>query len=167
MGRGTSTFDGISIAWSIVEHLYKPQDGPKVLFATHYFELTELPQTFNGIKNFNISAKEWTNSSGKTEVVFLHKIVSGPADKSYGIHVAQLAGLPDSCIKRSREILNDLESKNYIEVKDKEKDVTPMLPIFSSHPVIDEIKMADPDNLTPIKALSLVAEWKKRLNGNK
>jgi len=176
VGRGTSTFDGISIAWAIVEYLYKPapkgdeeksEPGPKVLFATHYFELTELPQTFNGIRNFNVSAKEWTNSSGKTEVVFLHKIVPGPADKSYGIHVAQLAGLPDSCIERSKEILRELESKNYIEVKNTKRDVTPMLPIFSSHPVIDEIKMADPDNLTPIKALSLVAEWKKRLNGNK
>ena len=174
VGRGTSTFDGISIAWAIVEYLYKPapkndmekaQPGPKVLFATHYFELTELPQTFNGIRNFNVSAKEWTNSEGKTEVVFLHKIVQGPADKSYGIHVAQLAGLPDACIERSKEILRELESKNYIEVKQPEKDVTPMLPIFSSHPVMDEIKMADPDNLTPIKALSLIAEWKKRLNG--
>lgn len=176
VGRGTSTFDGISIAWAIVEHLYKPaakdmaekqKGGPKVLFATHYFELTDLPQTFNGIRNFNVAVKEWTDSSGKTKVVFLHKIVPGPADKSYGIHVAQLAGLPDSCIERAKEILRELESKNYIEVKNTAKDVTPMLPIFSSHPVIDEIKISDPDNLTPIKALSLIAEWKKRLNNNK
>ena len=163
VGRGTSTFDGISIAWAVVEYLYRASGGPKILFATHYFELTELAEKFSGIKNFNISVKEWTNSAGKTEVVFLHKISPGPADKSYGIHVAQLAGLPDASIKRAKEILHILETKGNIEVESGEENITPMLPIFSEHPVLDEIKLCEPDNLSPLLALNTIIEWKKRL----
>ncbi|MFA6434047.1 MAG: DNA mismatch repair protein MutS [Elusimicrobiales bacterium] len=163
VGRGTSTFDGISIAWAVVEHLHKASGGPKVLFATHYFELTELAEKFPGIRNFNISVKEWTNSAGKTEVVFLHKISAGPADKSYGIHVAQLAGLPDAAIRRAKEILHVLETKGNIEVKGGTEDTAPMLPIFSEHPVLDEIKLCEPDNLTPLQALNTLIGWKKRL----
>ena len=163
VGRGTSTFDGISIAWAVVEHLYKPEGGPKVLFATHYFELTELAEKFDGIKNCNIAVKEWTNALGKTEVVFLHKIGQGPADKSYGIHVAQLAGLPESAIARAREILHILETKGNIQVASNFEEQTPLLPIFSSHPVLDEVKMCDTDNLTPLQALAVIADWKKRL----
>jgi DNA mismatch repair protein MutS len=163
VGRGTSTFDGISIAWAVVEHLYRPEGGPKVLFATHYFELTELAEKFSGIKNCNISVKEWTNALGKTEVVFLHKISAGPADKSYGIHVAQLAGLPDSAIQRAREILQTLETKGNIQVDSKDENQTPLLPIFSTHPVLDEVKMCDTDNMTPLAALAAISDWKKRL----
>ena len=163
VGRGTSTFDGISIAWAVVEHLYKPEGGPKVLFATHYFELTELAEKFSGIKNCNISVKEWTNALGKTEVVFLHKIGPGPADKSYGIHVAQLAGLPDSAIQRAREILRTLETKGNIQVAASDENQTPLFPIFSSHPVLDEVKMCDTDNMTPLSALAAISDWKKRL----
>lgn len=163
VGRGTSTFDGISIAWAVVEYLYKPEGGPKVLFATHYFELTELAEKFSGIKNFNVSVKEWTNSIGKTEVVFLHKIAAGQADKSYGIHVAQLAGLPDSSIKRAKEILRVLETKGNIEVEGGDEQTAPLLPIFSEHPVLDEIKLCEPDKMSPIQALHTVMEWKKRL----
>lgn len=163
VGRGTSTFDGISIAWAVVEHLYSPEGGPKVLFATHYFELTELAEKFAGIKNCNIAVKEWTNAQGRTEVVFLHRISSGPADKSYGIHVAQLAGLPESAISRAREILHTLETKGNIQVDSSDENQTPLLPIFSGHPVLDELKMCDPDNMTPIQALAAVTEWKKRV----
>jgi DNA mismatch repair protein MutS len=163
VGRGTSTFDGISIAWAVVEHLYKAEGGPRVLFATHYFELTELPERFAGIKNFNISVKEWTNAVGKTEVVFLHKISPGPADKSYGIHVAQLAGLPDAAIQRAREILHTLETKGEIQVDSPEAEQTPLLPIFSGHPVLDELKMCDTDNMTPMQALAAITDWKKRM----
>ena len=163
VGRGTSTFDGISIAWAVVEYLYKAAGGPKVLFATHYFELTELAEKFPGIKNCNVSVKEWTNSAGKTEVVFLHKISPGPADKSYGIHVAQLAGLPDAAIRRAKEILHVLETKGNIEVADSEENVTPLLPIFSGHPVLDEIKLCEPDGMSPLQALNTIIEWKKRL----
>ncbi len=110
VGRGTSTYDGISIAWSAVEYLSKARDnegiGPKVLFATHYFELTELEGKLSGVKNYNVSVKEWEG-----EVVFLHKIVSGGADRSYGIHVAKLAGLPSEVIDRAYGILSSLERK--------------------------------------------------------
>ncbi|HAH32757.1 MAG TPA: DNA mismatch repair protein MutS [Elusimicrobia bacterium] len=164
VGRGTSTFDGISIAWAVVERLYKPEGGPKVLFATHYFELTELADKFAGIKNFNIAVKEWTNAAGKTAVVFLHKISHGPADKSYGIHVAQLAGLPDAAIQRAREILRVLETKGNIQAGSAEDNAAPLLPIFSNHPVLDEIKMCDPKNMTPMQALQAVEDWKKRLD---
>lgn len=164
VGRGTSTFDGISIAWAVVEDLYRGGRGPRVLFATHYFELTELADRFKGIHNCNISVKEWTNSAGKTEVVFLHKINKGPADKSYGIHVARLAGLPDSAIERAREILSTLQRKGRIEVENSDYNDAPLLPMFSQHPVLDEIKMTDPDSLTPLQALTLVAEWKKKIS---
>jgi len=161
VGRGTSTFDGISIAWAVVEYLYKNGKGPKVLFATHYFELTELANKYPGIKNFNIAVKEWTNSKGKTEVVFLHKIMSGAADKSYGIHVAQLAGLPQSCIERAKEILYDLENKT---IKTQTKTQEPELfPLFSGHPVLDELKMIDTENITPIQALNILNELKKKI----
>ena len=163
VGRGTSTFDGISIAWAVVEHHYRPEGGPKVLFATHYFELTELAEKFAGIRNCNIAVKEWTNTLGKTEVVFLHKINSGPADKSYGIHVAQLAGLPDAAIRRAREILQTLETKGDIRVEAADENRTPLLPIFSGHPVLDEIKMCDTDNMTPLAALQAVSDWKRRI----
>ncbi len=163
VGRGTSTFDGISIAWAVVEHLYKPEGGPKVLFATHYFELTELAEKFSGIRNCNISVKEWTNAVGKTEVVFLHKISKGPADKSYGIHVAQLAGLPESALARAREILLTLETKGNIQVDSSEGNQTPLFPIFSGHPVLDELKTSDTDNMTPLQALTAITDWKKRL----
>lgn len=161
VGRGTSTFDGISIAWAVIEHLYKDGNGPKVLFATHYFEITELASKYEGIKNFNISVKEWTNSKGKTEVVFLHKIVPGPADKSYGIHVAELAGLPQSCIKRAKEILYDLENRNIKVSSSKEEQQ--LFPIFSAHPVLNEIQSLDIENITPIQALTILSELKKKV----
>jgi DNA mismatch repair protein MutS len=163
VGRGTSTFDGISIAWAVVEHLYKAEGGPKVLFATHYFELTELAEKFSGVKNCNIAVKEWTNALGKTEVVFLHKIANGPADKSYGIHVAQLAGLPESAINRAREILHTLETKGNIKVESSDENQTPLFPLFSGHPVLDEVKQCDADNMTPLQALSAITDWKRRL----
>jgi DNA mismatch repair protein MutS len=103
IGRGTSTFDGLSLAWSIVEHLHN-QIGAKTLFATHYHELTELAGRLSRLKNFNVAVREWND-----QVVFLHKIVEGGADKSYGIQVARLAGVPRPVIERSKEILRNLE----------------------------------------------------------
>jgi DNA mismatch repair protein MutS len=103
IGRGTSTFDGLSLAWSIVEHLHN-QIGAKTLFATHYHELTELAGRLPRLKNFNVAVREWND-----QVVFLHKIVEGGADKSYGIQVARLAGVPKPVIERSKEILRNLE----------------------------------------------------------
>lgn len=114
VGRGTSTYDGISIAWATVEYLVRKDKvtpsspGPKVLFATHFFELTELADIFPGIKNFNVSIHEW-----KDKIIFLYKIVPGSSDRSYGIHVAKLAGLPDKVITRATELLSELEKKGY------------------------------------------------------
>jgi len=104
IGRGTSTFDGLSIAWSVAEHLHD-QVGARTLFATHYHELTDLERTRTGVRNLNVAVREWND-----EIVFLRKIVEGRADQSYGIQVARLAGLPTSVIKRAKEILNNLET---------------------------------------------------------
>ena len=103
IGRGTSTFDGLSLAWSIVEHLHNAV-GAKTLFATHYHELTELAQRMPRLKNFNVAVREWRDS-----IVFLRKIVEGGTDKSYGIHVARLAGVPQEVIERAKQILVNLE----------------------------------------------------------
>ncbi len=108
IGRGTSTFDGISIAWAVVEFLH--EKGFRTLFATHYFELTELAQTLPRVKNYNVLVREWQD-----KIVFLRKVAPGIADKSYGIHVAKLAGLPLSIIERSQQILDDLETNSYRE----------------------------------------------------
>ncbi|SVC87936.1 uncharacterized protein METZ01_LOCUS340790, partial [marine metagenome] len=113
IGRGTSTFDGISIAWSIVEYLHGDdiKGGPKTLFATHYHELTDLALVLKGVKNFNVQVKEWND-----EIIFLRKIVLGGTDKSYGIQVARLAGLPDKVLHRAREVLFNLEKSEFDEV---------------------------------------------------
>lgn len=108
VGRGTSTFDGISIAWAVVEFLH--EKGLRALFATHYFELTQLAQTLPRVKNFNVLVREWQD-----KIVFLRKVLPGSADKSYGIHVAKLAGLPPTVIDRARKILDDLEANTYRE----------------------------------------------------
>jgi DNA mismatch repair protein MutS len=103
IGRGTSTFDGLSIAWSVAEHLHR-EVGAKTLFATHYHELTELAQTLTRVQNYNVAVREWHD-----QVIFLHKILPGSADKSYGIQVARLAGLPKEVIERAKEVLANLE----------------------------------------------------------
>jgi DNA mismatch repair protein MutS len=106
IGRGTSTFDGISLAWSIVEYLHE-RIGCRTFFATHYHELTALAERFERINNLNVAVREWND-----EIVFLHKIVPGSADRSYGIHVARLAGVPKEVVKRADEILADLEQES-------------------------------------------------------
>ncbi len=161
VGRGTSTFDGISIAWAIVEYLYKPHGGPKVLFATHYFELTDLDNKYEGVCNYHVEAKEYKDSEGKSKLAFLYQILPGAADRSYGIHVAEIAGLPAACILRARKVLKDLEAKKGAKISAKEKDMVKDL--FSS-PIVEEIKLADPNKLSPLAALQLICEWKKRIN---
>jgi DNA mismatch repair protein MutS len=161
VGRGTSTFDGISIAWAIVEYLYKPAGGAKVLFATHYFELVDLAAKYERVKNYHVEAKEYQTEKGESKLAFLYRILSGAADQSYGIHVAELAGLPPACTLRARKVLKDLEAKKGAKISVKERDMVNDL--FSS-PIVEEIKMADPDKLTPMQALGLICEWKKRIN---
>lgn len=164
IGRGTSTFDGIAIAWAVLEHLNRgwagngegPR-GPRVLFATHLFELTKLAELLPGVANANVEAREWTNADGHTDVVFLHKISPGPADRSFGIHVAKLAGLPEACLRRAREILAELEGES------KSRAAEPELPLFEENPVLHELRLLDVNGLTPVEALQKVAEWKKKI----
>jgi DNA mismatch repair protein MutS len=178
VGRGTSTFDGISIAWAVLEHLHasyaaegadkdesKPR-GPRTLFATHYFELTELSKSLVGVVNANVEVKEWRNGEGHTEVVFLHKIGVGPADRSYGIHVAALAGLPASLIARAGQILSSLENESAsgrLAGKSAGEAPAPELPLFEENPVLRTLKLLNPDTMTPIDALSALVALKKKL----
>ena len=104
VGRGTSTFDGVALAWAATEHIAR-RIGCRTLFATHYHELTELSEVLEGVANFNVAVREWQD-----QVVFLHKIVAGGTDKSYGVHVARLAGVPPEVVDRARAILADLEA---------------------------------------------------------
>ncbi|ACC97776.1 DNA mismatch repair protein MutS [Elusimicrobium minutum Pei191] len=162
VGRGTSTFDGISIAWAITEFLYKPHGGgAKVLFATHYFELTDLENKYKGIKNFHAEVQEYKDADGQSKIAFLYKIKEGAGDKSYGIHVGELAGLPATVIVRAKKVIKDLEAKKGTSVSKKEDDIVGDL--FSS-PIVEEIKLVNTDAVTPMQALQMILEWKKRIN---
>ena len=165
VGRGTSTFDGMSIARAIVEYTSSKKIGAKTLFATHYHELTSMEEEFDGIVNYNIAAKKRGDN-----ITFLRKIVRGSTDDSYGIEVANLAGLPREVIKRAKEILASVEesAKNLRlsdrEIKVEEKDDT--LITFDdciNDSVIQEIKNTDINTLSPYECMSLVFDWKKRL----
>jgi DNA mismatch repair protein MutS len=173
LGRGTSTYDGISIAWAIIEYIHEhPVNGAKTLFATHYHELNEMEKSFKRIKNYNISVKEVDN-----KVIFLRKLIPGGTEHSFGIHVARMAGMPKSIVKRSEEILRQLESDN--RQKDlKEKAVQKIASTADGYqlsffqlddPVLshvrDEIKNLDVNNLTPMEALNKLNEIRKIIIG--
>ena len=166
IGRGTSTYDGISLAWSITEYLHDVI-GCRTLFATHYHELTQLAETLKQCVNWNVAVKEEAD-----DIIFLHKIVPGSADKSYGIHVAQLAGVPRTVLDRAKVILQTLESDH---VDDTGKTKVPERPtkqrreqqrtLFApeEHPVMDELRHLDVNNLTPLAALQELNRLKERL----
>lgn len=169
IGRGTSTFDGISIAWAVAEYLHNhPRIGAKTLFATHYHELTELALTLPGVKNYNISVREWQD-----EIIFLRKIIEGASDKSYGIQVARLAGLPRQVIERAKEILTNLEKNEFTTqgepklalrgTSQKKSRKKSQLSLFDDYgyPLVEEIKKLDLEKLTPLEALNLLYKWKK------
>ena len=172
LGRGTSTYDGISIAWAIVEHIHEhPKAKARTLFATHYHELNEMEKSFKRIKNYNVSVKEM---DGK--VIFLRKLEKGGSEHSFGIHVAKLAGMPKSIVKRANTILNQLEtdnrqqgiSKPTAEIATKREGM--QLSFFQlDDPVLsqvrDEILHIDVDNLTPLEALNKLNEIKKIVRG--
>ncbi|WP_407946999.1 DNA mismatch repair protein MutS [Parabacteroides sp. PH5-16] len=174
LGRGTSTYDGISIAWAIVEYIHEHSVmRPKTLFATHYHELNEMERSFKRIKNYNVSVKEVNN-----KVVFLRKLVPGGSEHSFGIHVAKMAGMPKSIVKRANEILKQLESDNRQGGGIAAKPVKEIAsggegfqlnffqlddPVLSQ--VRDEIKNMDVNNLTPIEALNKLSEIKKIIQG--
>jgi DNA mismatch repair protein MutS len=174
IGRGTSTFDGLSLAWAVVEELARRQGGIRTLFATHYHELTALEGDIPQIRNLNIAVKEW-----KGEIIFLRRLVPGPADRSYGIEVARLAGVPMSVVQRAREILDHLERSSKRQHGQAVREITtrePMLPGLvpeqpaagetespppSVHPIVRELRAMNIDGLTPLEALTLLNKWKQ------
>ena len=180
IGRGTSTYDGLSLAWAVVEHLHN-QIGCRTLFATHYHELTDLAEVLDGVANFNVAVREWEG-----EVVFLHQIIGGAADQSYGIHVAQLAGVPREVNERAKQILAELESEGGRRNAqsgqplagvpthriDPSQQPAPLngqslqLTLFDTadHPLLDTIRCTDLNSLTPLEVQQLVREWQEQLS---
>ncbi|MBU1662847.1 MAG: DNA mismatch repair protein MutS, partial [Chloroflexi bacterium] len=158
IGRGTSTYDGVSIAWAVVEYVHNhPGLRAKTLFATHYHELTQLSELLPGVHNYNVAVSE-----ADGEVVFLHTIVPGGADRSYGIHVAQLAGMPRPVVQRADEILRQLEASSGRAVK-IDPNVPQQLNLFpETNPLVDELESLDLNTLSPIEALNRLYEWRKR-----
>ncbi|HXX28403.1 MAG TPA: DNA mismatch repair protein MutS [Terriglobales bacterium] len=164
VGRGTATYDGLAIAWAVIEYVHACTRA-KTLFATHYFELTELADRLSGVKNYHVSVKETNNG-----IVFLRKVELGAADRSYGIEVAKLAGLPGAVVERAREVLAEHETAGQ-RVTDQlakdELDPRPptQLTIFTalSQPVVEQLREVDLNHLTPLEALNLLAELKRQL----
>jgi DNA mismatch repair protein MutS len=155
VGRGTSTYDGLSIAWSVIEYLNSIPEKPMVLFATHYHELTELEEYYKTVTNYNVSVKETEN-----QVIFLRNVKKGSSDRSYGIEVARLAGLPYSVIKRAKDLLADLRDDDRVTRKHPPK--TKQASLFQTeHTLIEKIKKINPDNMTPKEAHNYLYELKK------
>ena len=173
VGRGTSTFDGLSIAWAVAEYLHDAETlGARTLFATHYHQLLELAATRKGVKNYNIAVREWGD-----KIIFLRKIMAGGASRSYGIQVAQIAGLPDQVIGRAKEILKNLESgeldrSGRPRLSRQRKGVRepnsfqPQLNLFMTdeEAIVEELRDLDPMSLSPLEALNRLCAWKERLN---
>lgn len=158
IGRGTSTYDGVSIAWAVIEFIHNhPHLRAKTLFATHYHELTQLADLLPGVRNYNVAVSE-----ADDKVVFLHKIVPGGADRSYGIHVAQLAGLPAPVIQRATEIMAELEKTSGRAVKINPHAAQQAALFPESSPILDELKEIDVNSLSPIEALNKLFEWQRR-----
>lgn len=165
MGRGTSTFDGVSIAWAVAEYLVK-QVKAKTLFATHYHELTQLSEQLSGVVNMHVRVKEYGG-----DVIFLHQVAPGAAEGSYGVHVAKLAGLPNVVVKEAEDLLERILSANPLENMDDSKPnkrgprVIQQLALFSAdeHPVIQELSQLDVNSLTPMQALEYLSKLKDKL----
>ena len=171
VGRGTSTFDGLSIAWAVAEYLHDaPHLGARTLFATHYHQLTDLPLTKDGVKNYNIAVKEWGD-----RIIFLRKIVEGGTNRSYGIQVARIAGVPDEVVARAREVLKNLEKGELDEIgmprlargRKAARNGGGQLPLFidEEQAIVGEMRELDLNALTPLDAMNLVGAWKERLGG--
>ena len=158
IGRGTSTYDGISIAWAVVEYLHNhPERRARTLFATHYHELTELAERLPGVRNVNLAVKE---EEGR--VIFLHKVVPGGADRSYGIHVAQLAGVPRPVINRAQELLEGLESGKFRPGTPAPEPYQPVL-FADEHPVVEELRRLDISQMTPLEAINKLYELQRKV----
>jgi DNA mismatch repair protein MutS len=158
IGRGTSTYDGLSIAWAVAEFIHNhPELGTKTLFATHYHELVDLAGILPRVKNFNVAVAEEGD-----KVIFLHKIVPGGTDRSYGIHVAQVAGLPKSVIVRAQEVLADLESQSSKKSKIPRRQAALQIPLFSKDSLLaEEIARLDVDSMSPLGAITKLYELKR------
>ena len=163
IGRGTSTYDGLSIAWAVVEFIHNhPELGAKTLFATHYHELVDLADILPRVKNFNVMVAEEGN-----RVVFLHRIAPGGTDRSYGIHVAQLAGLPRSVIARAQEVLDELESHPSGKGRVSHRKMSLQIPLFSQDSIlVDEIGRLDIDSMSPLEAITKLYELKRMVRRN-
>jgi len=172
VGRGTATFDGLSLAWAIVEHLHdRAEHAALVLFATHYHELTELARALPILINRSMAVKEWRGS-----ILFLHRVTDGPADRSYGIHVAELAGVPDEVCRRAEQILSNLERHELnvtgdaviAQPLDGSAERTRQLELFRppTDDLVNELRSIDIEALTPIEALNLLADLKKKSEGD-
>ena len=160
IGRGTSTYDGVAIAWAVAEHLHR-KIGAKTLFATHYHELIDLPAEQKGMKNFNIAVKEWND-----QIIFLRKLVEGGTDKSYGVEVAKLADMPKGVIARAKEVLQELEQKHLTGNTSQLGLFTTRNQVsndYASHPVLETLHSIDPNALTPLEALNLLHDLKSKL----
>jgi DNA mismatch repair protein MutS len=163
VGRGTATFDGLSLAWAIIEYLHDhPNRSGITLFATHYHEVTDLAKTKSRVANFNVAVKEWND-----QIIFLRKVVPGSADKSYGIQVARLAGIPESVTNRAREILNTLERKERDVVAETSGVRSNQLSLFDTRErdVVDALRVLQPDAMTPLQALNELQRLKEKLTG--
>ncbi|NIP60211.1 MAG: DNA mismatch repair protein MutS, partial [Gemmatimonadetes bacterium] len=167
IGRGTSTYDGVSIAWAVTEHIHE-RIGAKTIFATHYHELTQLGDLLDGVKNLNVSVREVGD-----EIVFLRRLEEGGADRSYGIQVGRLAGLPGDVVARARELLAELEGSHsgggeglgrHGAHRPASEAPPDQLPLFGppEHPVVRELREVEPERMTPLEALNLLAELRRR-----
>jgi DNA mismatch repair protein MutS len=160
IGRGTSTYDGVAIAWAVTEHLHD-RVGCKTMFATHYHELMQLPERLAHARNLNVAVRE----TGGT-VVFLHRLEPGGTDRSYGVHVAQLAGLPDAVVGRARQVLHQLEGEHRVVPGAAAAEDDPaQLALFAgsaTDPTLEELRAIDLDQLTPLEALNRLAELQRK-----
>jgi DNA mismatch repair protein MutS len=159
IGRGTSTFDGLAIAWAVAEYLHERRPGAKVLFATHYHELTRLAAELPRVRNVHVAVREW-----RDEIVFLHTVAPGGTDRSYGIHVARLAGLPDEVVSRARALLREFEQAAPAPAPPAGSDAG-QLALFPAtpHPVLEALAGLDPDAMTPLEALTTLHALRRRL----
>jgi DNA mismatch repair protein MutS len=170
IGRGTSTYDGLALAWAVVEHLHE-RIGCRTLFATHYHELTDLERSLSGVRNLNVAVREWQD-----EVIFLHQIVPGAADKSYGIHVARLAGVPREVNQRAKEILHQLEARHVSANGEaalarkgtRRKSAGLQMTLFEpeTHPLVEQIRRIDLDQTTPMQALHVLKQLQAEAAGS-
>jgi DNA mismatch repair protein MutS len=180
IGRGTSTFDGLALAWAVAEALAdREEGGVRTLFATHYHELTRLEGVLPGVRNYNIAIKQW-----RGDIIFLRRLVPGPADRSYGIEVARLAGVPRAVVRRAGEILEELEKTRDAAAGERaghgpKSAGQPALPgIFANpgatgepclpctaHPLSLELAALDVDRITPLEALRMLGDFKSRYGG--